>query len=201
MSTFAALSTLSCSIVTNDLWVFMHWLHIAPRFLTSVSLVIKAYSKAFLDTTNDIIGKSWVRIGGQKGSPDLPQQAVLRSGDQFRKGHSRSKKLTGCEPNTPKNWRWIKTYEQRGFRNWRYQAGIDFKDKRCKAASTVKNYKACNSLTDIVALKACQREFEAELKLFEHKEQKSKWYHRMKSYKSVIQSSESEYDPISVPLQ
>ena len=44
----------------------------------------------------------------------------------------------------------MKTYEQEdtgteGIKDCKQR--IDFKDKRCEAASAVKNYKACNSLT------------------------------------------------------
>ena len=46
---------------------------------------------------------------------------------------------------------------------------------RCEAASAVKNYKLCDNLSEeIVALKSHRREFEAELKVFERKEQKIK---------------------------
>jgi len=128
------------------------------------------------------------------------QQAVLQSGYQFRKGHSRSKKLAGNEPK-PKKLKVDKDLRAKRIQELKEdikdcKQRIDFKEKRCEAASAVKNYKACDSLTEeIVALKARRREFEAELKLFERKEQKSKWYHRRKSYKSVMQSSESESDP------
>ena len=127
------------------------------------------------------------------------QQAVLQSGYQFRKGHSRSKKLAGNEPK-PKKLKVDKDLRAKRIQELKEdikdcKQRIDFKEKRCEAASAMKNYKACDSLTEIVALKARRREFEAELKLFERKEQKSKWYHRRKSYKSVMQSSESESDP------
>ena len=77
---------------------------------------------------------------------------------------------------------------------------ILFKEKRCEAASGVKNYKLCDNLSEeIVALKSRRREFEAELKVFERKEQKSKWYHKKKSHSSVAHSSESESDSFSHP--
>ena len=62
----------------------------------------------------------------------------------------------------------------------------------------MKNYKLCDNLSEeIVALKSHRREFEAELKVFERKEQKSKWYHKKKSHSSVAHSWESSTPMLS----
>ena len=77
---------------------------------------------------------------------------------------------------------------------------ILFKEKRCEAASAVNNYKLCDNLSEeIVSLKSGRRESEAELKVFECKEQKLKLYHEEKSHSSVAHSPESESDSFSHP--
>ena len=131
------------------------------------------------------------------------QDAVVRSGYQFKKGHSRSKKLVG-EPQLkrPKMDKDLRTQRIQELKEDIKDCNdrILFKEKRCEAASAVKNYKLCDNLSEeIVALKSRRREFEAELKVFECKEQKSKWYHKKKSHSSVAHSSESESDSFSHP--
>ena len=74
---------------------------------------------------------------------------------------------------------------------------ILFKEKRCEAARTVNNYKACDSITEeIVTLKSQQRHLMAELKLFERKEKKSKWYNEKKELGKAKQSSTSESESL-----
>ena len=58
---------------------------------------------------------------------------------------------------------------------------IMFKEKRRDQAETVRNYKLCDELTeDVGKLKTARREAFNELKRFQRKEKRARWYHEKK---------------------
>ena len=119
---------------------------------------------------------------------DLLERAreVVSASYQFKKGKSRSKKLSpqsdeSCTPvNRPKKidsevrGRRIRELEE-DLKQFDQQ--ILFKEKRRDQAESVRNYKLCDELTEEVGkLKATRREAFNELKLFQKKEKQARWY-------------------------
>ena len=86
------------------------------------------------------------------------QDAVIRSGYQFKKGRSRSKKLAGDpQLKSPKMDKDLRTQRIQELKEDIKDCNdrILFKEERCEAASAVKNYKLCDNLSEeIVALKS-----------------------------------------------
>lgn len=119
------------------------------------------------------------------------QDVVRQSSYQFKKGQSRSKKVAE-DKSQPKKWKVDKDLQAQRIQELKEDmkdcnTRITFKEKGCDAAWGTQNYKACDNLTEeISALKARRRELEAELKEYERKELKSKWYYERKVQESAI---------------
>ena len=63
---------------------------------------------------------------------------------------------------------------------------IMFKEKRRDQAETIRNYKLCDELTeDVGKLKTARREAFNELKQFQRKEKRARWYHEKKRRSSA----------------
>lgn len=126
------------------------------------------------------------------------QAEVRNSGYNFKKGRSRSKKVEQKEPLRPRRQKFSKEMRTNRIKELREDIRdcndrIVFKEKRCEAEASVKNYKQCDALTEeIIALKQQRRQYEAELKEFEIKERKFKWYLKRKPQAVGNQSSDSE---------
>ena len=124
---------------------------------------------------------------------------VNSDGFIYKKGKSRSKQFSPPVECSPKR---VKTSE--AFRINRISALEDdikdlndrltFKEKRRDQASSVRNYKACDELTEEMSvIKQQKRAREAELRTLQRKQRKSSWY-KQKRIKSKLDplSSESE---------
>ena len=134
---------------------------------------------------------------------DLLEKAreVVSATYQFKKGKSRSKKLSP-QPDvsgTPVNRTKRIDSEVRGRRIKELEEDLKqldqqimFKEKRRDQAETVRNYKLCDELTeDVGKLKGTRREAFNELKRFQRKEKQARWYQE-KRWRSSYGSAEKK---------
>lgn len=132
------------------------------------------------------------------------QNVVIQGGYQFKKGHSRSKKVVRAGESLPKKQKIDKALRAQRIQELNEDINdcnsrITFKEKRCDAASAVQNYKTCDNLTEeIVHLKARRRQLQAELNIYERKERKSKWYvkRKIQDVGQHSRSSDSESEDV-----
>lgn len=138
---------------------------------------------------------------------ELARVKVVDSGYTFVKGKSRAKRLASPDEESPKVSRVKISAEVRQKRVRALEedvANLDqqlsFKEKRRQQAENIRNYKACEEITQEIRLVTQRRRqlFE-ELSQYRKKERKAKWYQRNKG-KGKKGSSSSHSSDASAPL-
>ena len=101
-------------------------------------------------------------------------------GYQFKKGRSRSKEYeTATAPKRPKTTKTVRAKHiqelQEDIEDFNNQ--LKFKEKRRDQATSSRNYKACDQMTEEMSvLRKRRRECEEELRLWKRKQQQADWY-------------------------
>ena len=115
----------------------------------------------------------------------LAREEVHESGYMYKKSKSRSKRF-GISETTPKRPKSDREFRVRQMKELEedlegLNKRITIKETRCEAGAASKNFKLCDQLADeIASLKQQRREKEAESRVLERKEKKSKWYLKKK---------------------
>lgn len=115
----------------------------------------------------------------------------------FKKGKSRSKKYL-TSSSAPKRCKLNKEYREQRMKGLEdelqnIRERIEYKEKRRSHSEGIRNYKACEEITEEIGqLKKQKQELQAELTALQKRDKKSKWYKRMRTVNSSSISSEDE---------
>lgn len=120
--------------------------------------------------------------------------------ETYLKGKSRSKRYADSHATTPKRKKLTQDVRLDRMKSLEDDMGhiserIAYKEKRRRLAEGLKNYKACDELTEeIAALAKEHRELEVELKELHRRDKRSKWYHSKRDAQlhHLLQTSPAE---------
>ena len=142
---------------------------------------LSSYQKKMNDAAEQICLENPSMLRKRSDLVEAARSRIIEEGFQFKKGKSRSKKLTTSEPRS-KRIKLTQQVRQTRMKNVEEDIGdikdrISFKEKRRYAAEAIRDYKKCDEITEeLTHLKHKKRELEDELKALKSKEQQSKRY-------------------------
>ena len=149
---------------------------------------LSAYQKQINEFAGDIAARNPSLLTKRGELLQTARAAVYDSGYAYKKGHSRSKRLSSASslPETPNRPKLNQEIREQRIHDLTEEISdldkrISFKEKRVNAAASVKKlqFKACDEITDEIAeCKAKCRQLLAELKEFKNKDKRSKAYRK-----------------------
>ena len=161
---------------------------------------LSAYQKQINEFAGDIAVRNPSLLTKRGELLEAARASVYESGYTYKKGHSRSKRFSSSSSSEPpKRPKLNQEIRERRIHDLTEEISdldkrISFKEKRVNAAANVKNYKACDEITDEIAeCKAKRRQLLAEMKEFKNKDKRSKAYR--KSIGRNASSNECHHHP------